>query len=757
MYKNLFAAGFVRLFSFFFIVALLLSTLGTTPVSAATLNVCPTCTYITIQSAINAASAGDTIIIAAGTYHENINIDKHLQIIGAGSSTIITQSLAVAGDASIGVVQFDNNLSGTAVTPILLQNLRIEPIYLAGISIGRWGGSTGITIDYLRLDNVQVIGTNTNPNSEQERGLYVDPTSTLNHFEVNNSSFDNLTLGWYLHKEVSADTSTVNHITVNNTTFNHNNHKGIYAEKLSNATFIDCVADQNGFDSSRLPTWFRPWSAGIDINLKAGNYQNIAFNDCNITNNAIDEAREGVGLTIKARDDGATYGAFPATLTNVDITGGNYVGNERGISIGGHYLFSAPAMDVEIHNANIQNNTQHYSGAGASDYGDIINYLNPFFGGEWIDAENNWWGDAAGPLDNNPATGTTEVPPCTATRDDLNMDGVGAGVIGYVDYCPWQNIPASPPHVIYGVNTIPSNNITLPIGPTQIFIEYDQDIKNDGSAGAANNIANYILVEANGDGFQTVDCASGVAPNDITFPINIATYLNGSGFIATLDINSGTSLPDGSYRLYICGTTSIENHFNIKLNGGASDSTLTFHISNASGGIAGDSLPATGFPHGRVTKLDFGLGTANYTSTDLELVIPKLGVEIPIVGVPQSESGWDVTWLGNSAGYLAGSAFPTWAGNTVITGHVWDSYNQPGIFSELKTLGYGDQVQIKAWGLTYTYEVRESDLVTTKNVSAVLQSEEYDWLTLLTCEFYNPFTGDYLFRRSVRAVLVIVK
>jgi len=75
----------------------------------------------------------------------------------------------------------------------------------------------------------------------------------------------------------------------------------------------------------------------------------------------------------------------------------------------------------------------------------------------------------------------------------------------------------------------------------------------------------------------------------------------------------------------------------------------------------------------------------------------------------------------------------------------------------LTKLKYGDQVQIKAWGQTYTYEVRESKLVTKKNVKSAFQSEEYDWLTLVTFEFYNPFTGDYLFRKAVRAVLVSVK
>ncbi|MCP4142242.1 MAG: class F sortase, partial [Chloroflexi bacterium] len=143
--------------------------------------------------------------------------------------------------------------------------------------------------------------------------------------------------------------------------------------------------------------------------------------------------------------------------------------------------------------------------------------------------------------------------------------------------------------------------------------------------------------------------------------------------------------------------------------------------------------------------------------TALTLEIPTLGLSTPIVGVPVNAGEWDVTWLGNDAGYLAGSAFPTWTGNTVITGHVWDAWNQPGIFAELKTLQHGDRVQIQAFGQTYTYEVRESKLVRQKNVRDAFQSSDYDWLTLVTCEFYNPFTGEYLFRRAVRAVLVDVR
>ncbi len=196
----------------------------------------------------------------------------------------------------------------------------------------------------------------------------------------------------------------------------------------------------------------------------------------------------------------------------------------------------------------------------------------------------------------------------------------------------------------------------------------------------------------------------------------------------------------------------------------------SFNIDDISDGLADDDedtaqtetlpqvLPKTGFRRGRVSKIPAQPASQAYAETEMLLLIPKLDLTMPIVGVPQNEQGiWDVTWLAENAGYLVGTAFPTWAGNTVITGHVWDAYNRPGPFSELKKLNYGDKIQILAWGLTYTYEVRESKLLRSKNTKTALQSEDYDWLTLLTCEFYNPFTGEYLFRRSVRAVLVSVK
>jgi LPXTG-site transpeptidase (sortase) family protein len=128
------------------------------------------------------------------------------------------------------------------------------------------------------------------------------------------------------------------------------------------------------------------------------------------------------------------------------------------------------------------------------------------------------------------------------------------------------------------------------------------------------------------------------------------------------------------------------------------------------------------------------------------------------VGVPQSENKtWDVSWLGNSTGWLNGTAFPTWNGNSVLTAHVTNANGLDGPFAALKTLKYGDQVIVHMGGAKYVYEVRETKLARPYSTSYAFQSkQDAAYLTLITCQFYNPLSENYLFRRVVRAVLVEV-
>ena len=303
----------------------------------------------------------------------------------------------------------------------------------------------------------------------------------------------------------------------------------------------------------------------------------------------------------------------------------------------------------------------------------------------------------------------------------------------------------------------PANSGSL-TGRTTITVTYDQAMIHDGSNRAANYIPNYLLVE-DGDNnvFDTLSCDGGVQSDDTQVTFTNATYNEGTD-TATLTLPS--AVPGGTYRLFVCGTTSVWSAAEIELNNG-DDTEINFSATGSGGGTSSTTpatLPATGFAPGRVTVLPEQPPAASYsTTTDLQLVIPALDVVTPIVGIPQNNGTWDVSWLGEDAGWLYGSAYPTWQGNTVLTGHVWNADNTPGIFVNLKQLQYGDRFTIEAYGQIYTYEVRENKLISRRNVDGAFKHESLDWVTLLSCEQYDPVNGIYPYRRLVRAVLVAVE
>jgi type VI secretion system secreted protein VgrG len=169
-------------------------------------------------------------------------------------------------------------------------------------------------------------------------------------------------------------------------------------------------------------------------------------------------------------------------------------------------------------------------------------------------------------------------------------------------------------------------------------------------------------------------------------------------------------------------------------------------------------LPETGFSPRHVTVLSAQPAEKTYADLgNLWLEVPRLNLQMPIVGVPQVDGEWDVSWLGGQAGWLHGSAFPTWSGNSVLTGHVWNAFNLPGPFHELGTLQYSDKVIVHAWGAEYIYEVRSIKFVLPSNVDAMMKHEDKSWVTLVTCQGYDEATDAYKYRILVRAVLVEVK
>lgn len=143
-------------------------------------------------------------------------------------------------------------------------------------------------------------------------------------------------------------------------------------------------------------------------------------------------------------------------------------------------------------------------------------------------------------------------------------------------------------------------------------------------------------------------------------------------------------------------------------------------------------------------------------SAALVLDIPRLNKKVEITGVPHVNGEWDIGWLNNQVGYLYGTAYPTWSGNTVLTAHVWNAYNQPGPFFGLKDMKYGEKIFIHAFGKTYEYTVQTNERISSTDIDKVMVTEQKDWVTLLTCETYDEKNQTYAARRIVRAVLTAV-
>jgi LPXTG-site transpeptidase (sortase) family protein len=145
-----------------------------------------------------------------------------------------------------------------------------------------------------------------------------------------------------------------------------------------------------------------------------------------------------------------------------------------------------------------------------------------------------------------------------------------------------------------------------------------------------------------------------------------------------------------------------------------------------------------------------------YNSTDLTIEIPVLKVKTSIVGVQLKNGNWDVSWLQNRAGWLDGTAYPTWTGNSVLTAHSVYSNGKPGVFSKLKDLNSGEYIFVYNLGYRYTYQVVSNKFVQPNDIT-VLQHEDKAYLTLITCDTYDEKTATYLRRTAVRAVLIDVR
>ena len=246
------------------------------------------------------------------------------------------------------------------------------------------------------------------------------------------------------------------------------------------------------------------------------------------------------------------------------------------------------------------------------------------------------------------------------------------------------------------------------------------------------------------------------APSDTTFssPLSVgaAIIVSGSGNYTSDDF---VTTEVGEYTWIAHYSGDVNNN---AVDTSTSDAGSTSTVNLFAPAESGSELPGTGFAPGVTTHLSKQPTDKPYFSLGKQWIeIPALDIEATIVGIPASQGGWDLTWLGNDVGWLQGTAFPTWAGNSVLTAHVYDANGKPGLFVNLDKLNWGDQIIVHAWGQSYIYEVRsKDDNVSPANINAITH-EVLPWLTLITCKDFDIENNSYLLRVIVRAVQIQVE
>jgi parallel beta-helix repeat protein len=184
--------------------------------------------YPTIQAAINAASDGDTVLVANGTYYENITLKDGVQVRGAGADvTTIDGGRAGSVVTAIGVGP-DTVLDGFTITngggssgggiyleggsPVITNNVVTQN------RLGYSGSSGGGIYAYFSSATI-THNTISNNSAEDGGGIYVTnwPSSSgpMPDIEYNNIYGNNSFAGGGIYLQISSPTVRGNTIAAN--------------------------------------------------------------------------------------------------------------------------------------------------------------------------------------------------------------------------------------------------------------------------------------------------------------------------------------------------------------------------------------------------------------------------------------------------------------------------------------------------------------------------------------------------------------
>ncbi len=480
----------------------------------------------TIQAAVNQVSAGGTVHVAAGTYVEQVAVNKNLTLTGSGAATSIIQAPGVLTndpDGAKTVVLFTGSITAafsgfTVQGPVnginfgiyvragatanihdnIIKDIRDNPLSGAQTGVAIEVGKTPDTAPFVSQTGTATI-TNSAISGYQKTGIAVEntgssatitgntitgagpiTTTAQNGIQIRRGAIATITTNTVTGNAYDGPTYSAEGIgalhagtgvVIQGNTVNHNS-ANIYAWKsdgiqvLNNDVSDSAPVDQNA-------------SAGITVQSDGpsccggatGAYiTGVTISGNTIQNNLSGGSSQGDGIDI--------YDVNGGTVSGNTITGaahdGVLIGGSGNIAFTNNQFSGNGLAFADPNAAGIDFGGQPSGNGGPNPLGGFTAHSNSFIGnrnGIWnydaasVNATDNWWGSANGPQH---ASNTFNV----GSQGDKTSDNV--------TFVPWLN--AAPPT---GVSFAPVTT-TSPVGS---YSSIQAGVNASASGGTVNAVA----------------------------------------------------------------------------------------------------------------------------------------------------------------------------------------------------------------------------------------------------------------------------
>ena len=334
---------------------------GDTSFAPVTTNDSPTGKYSSIDTAVDAVTAGGIVSAVAGTYTEQVSINHNLKLVGAGAETtiidgdgddVLTITSAVTNVEVSGFtitngnkgIYAPNSFSNAMINihDIVVTNNEGEGIYFNG-ALESTLTFTNVTVTDNDDDGIYLSG---------DSASLSDTTVTITGGEISNNDGN----GIYVNNLISGSTLTIEGVMIGDDE-NGNSDNGIYVNNASNSTIN--IQNENTIS----------WNGGNGVYLCAEGQcydTNITIDDNDIKNNGewgvnfyyigLDNDSSTVDIsnnTIDENDAGGIYiaetgsmedpeGTLEITIDDNDITNnagpGIWLGDVTGVAITNNFI-----------------------------------------------------------------------------------------------------------------------------------------------------------------------------------------------------------------------------------------------------------------------------------------------------------------------------------------------------------------------------------------------------------------------------------